>query len=223
MTYDFHGSWESVTGSNAALEGSDISVTSVVQKYIDQNVTVSKIVIGLPVYARVFTLNNDATAQQNQNLLKRDLKAMLKKRSQGCVPKRNENDGANGNNGNPAASPTEKVISNSKVPGYGVKAAAGKLGKCSGEPAMLPYFELVALFNKPGVIRDENSPQKGLRALSGNQWISYDNEETIKAKVAYINDKNLGGAMMWAIDQDTKDFSYSKAVVNHLWGTSTQQ
>ncbi|RNA43942.1 acidic mammalian chitinase-like [Brachionus plicatilis] len=42
---------------------------------------------------------------------------------------------------------------------------------------------------------------------SGNQWISYDDSDSLKQKVEYAKFKNLGGIMFWAIDLD--DFSGS--------------
>lgn len=38
--------------------------------------------------------------------------------------------------------------------------------------------------------------------VNGDQWIGYDNEESIKAKTDYIRLRGLGGAMMWAVGLD---------------------
>ncbi|KAH0815065.1 hypothetical protein MTP99_002127 [Tenebrio molitor] len=40
---------------------------------------------------------------------------------------------------------------------------------------------------------------------AGNQWIGYDNPRSIGLKVQYAKSRNLGGVMMWAIDNDDKD------------------
>lgn len=37
---------------------------------------------------------------------------------------------------------------------------------------------------------------------SGNQWIGYDNEQSIGEKVQYAKQRGLGGVMIWAVDED---------------------
>lgn len=61
MTYDFHGSWDTLTGMNAPLyrdPGSLIpgewSVQDAVQTYINSGVPKTKLVMGVPFYGRVY-------------------------------------------------------------------------------------------------------------------------------------------------------------------------
>lgn len=35
-------------------------------------------------------------------------------------------------------------------------------------------------------------------------WIGFDNPTSIKLKVQYAKNKNFGGVMIWAVDQDDK-------------------
>ncbi|CAH1365849.1 hypothetical protein MTP99_002131 [Tenebrio molitor] len=42
---------------------------------------------------------------------------------------------------------------------------------------------------------------------SGDQWIGFDNPRSIGLKVQFAKSRNLGGVMMWALDQDDKDGS----------------
>ena len=44
-------------------------------------------------------------------------------------------------------------------------------------------------------------------ASSGNQWVGYDDLESIAVKANYIMSQDFGGAMFWAVDLD--DFSNS--------------
>jgi GH18 family chitinase len=44
--------------------------------------------------------------------------------------------------------------------------------------------------------------QQAPYGISGNQWLSYDDVESIGIKVKYANDKGLAGAMVWSIDFD---------------------
>ena len=39
-------------------------------------------------------------------------------------------------------------------------------------------------------------------AYKGDQWISFDDIDTIKQKIKFLKDLNLGGVMVWALDLD---------------------
>jgi chitinase len=58
-----------------------------------------------------------------------------------------------------------------------------------------------------------------------NQWVSYDDDETLKMKINYANKNCLGGTMIWAASTDDSDGTaaqfYSKnngLVARSLWG-----
>ena len=51
------------------------------------------------------------------------------------------------------------------------------------------------------VVRDPAS-RMGPYAYKGNQWVGYDDVDTIRMKTEYIKKNNLGGAMIWALDLD---------------------
>lgn len=72
MAYDLHGSWESVTGQNAPLYASSIdvdekqkllNVDAAIQGWIQRGADPQKLVMGLGVYGRSFTL---ASASNNK-------------------------------------------------------------------------------------------------------------------------------------------------------------
>lgn len=46
-----------------------------------------------------------------------------------------------------------------------------------------------------------------------NQWIAFDDEETLQEKVKFANDRGLGGLMIWAIDLDDKKNSALDALL----------
>lgn len=63
MTYDLHGSWEKQTGINAPLHAgpndkSNLNVDTCVQFWLSSGVPSDKLIMGIPLYGRSFTLAN---------------------------------------------------------------------------------------------------------------------------------------------------------------------
>ncbi|KAB0801555.1 hypothetical protein PPYR_05909 [Photinus pyralis] len=59
MTYDLHASWDGVTGANAPLfSSSGVSVSQCIDAWIASGAPSSKLVMGIPVYGRTYTLAN---------------------------------------------------------------------------------------------------------------------------------------------------------------------
>ncbi|CAN1151017.1 Class V chitinase CHIT5 [Linum perenne] len=60
MTYDYHGSWANVTGPNAALfdAAGKLSTVHGIQSWMDAGVSGRKLVLGLPLYGRTWTLED---------------------------------------------------------------------------------------------------------------------------------------------------------------------
>ncbi|XP_055388042.1 probable chitinase 10 [Condylostylus longicornis] len=59
MTYDYHGSWESVTGMNAPLTGppgDQLNIVATVNYYLSKGAPANKLVVGIPFYGRTFFL-----------------------------------------------------------------------------------------------------------------------------------------------------------------------
>ncbi|XP_055379611.1 chitinase-3-like protein 1 [Condylostylus longicornis] len=54
MTYDYHGSWEAVTGHNAPFSCYDATVNN----WIANGASPSKLILGIPVYGRTWSLSN---------------------------------------------------------------------------------------------------------------------------------------------------------------------
>ncbi|EMT62866.1 hypothetical protein FOC4_g10001062 [Fusarium odoratissimum] len=50
----------------------------------------------------------------------------------------------------------------------------------------------------------------------GKQWVSFDDEDTLKMKVDRAGERCLGGVMVWAISHDTRDAKYNKALAKVL-------
>ena len=63
MTYDFHGAWEDVTGPNTPLYYTDnMTISYAINRYLSEGVPRNKIVMGLAVYGRAWTIPKSSSA-----------------------------------------------------------------------------------------------------------------------------------------------------------------
>ncbi|XP_026571412.1 chitinase-3-like protein 1 [Pseudonaja textilis] len=77
---------------------------------------------------------------------------------------------------------------------------AGTFTKIAGT---LAYYE-VCSFNH-GATKEKIEEQDVPYSYKGNQWVGYEDETSVQIKVQYAKNNNLGGVMVWSLDQD--DFS----------------
>nr|XP_035108952.1 chitinase-3-like protein 2 [Callithrix jacchus] len=75
--------------------------------------------------------------------------------------------------------------------------AAGPITESSG---FLAYYEICQFLKGAKITRlqDQQVPY----AVKGNQWVGYDDVESMETKVQFLKNLNLGGAMIWSIDMD---------------------
>ncbi|KAL2259976.1 hypothetical protein VTK26DRAFT_6171 [Humicola hyalothermophila] len=87
-------------------------------------------------------------------------------------------------------------------------------GPCTQNSGTLAYREIVDIIEKHKLkpYYDKEHQVKYI-VWNQNQWVSYDDEETIQAKIKFANDLGLGGLLIWSVDQDTDDLSALSAVV----------
>lgn len=72
-----------------------------------------------------------------------------------------------------------------------------------------PYWQLLNEWNLNGnSILQKNWDKRSQTpwATDGKMILSYENERSIKKKIEYANEHNLGGVMIWSMDQDSSDF-----------------
>ncbi|KAG5681663.1 hypothetical protein PVAND_011077 [Polypedilum vanderplanki] len=81
---------------------------------------------------------------------------------------------------------------------------AGNPGFLLNEPGFLGYNEICQMVRTWGYTRVWQSQQLVPYAFNGNQWVGYDDTESIRHKLQYIIDNNLAGSMWWSIE--TEDF-----------------
>ncbi|CAF0724867.1 unnamed protein product [Didymodactylos carnosus] len=80
----------------------------------------------------------------------------------------------------------------------------GDAGKYTGEAGFLSYYEICEKLNN-GWTKVYDSVQKSMYAYGDQNWVGYDDVDTIKIRANYIMAMGLSGAMFWAPDLD--DFS----------------
>lgn len=77
----------------------------------------------------------------------------------------------------------------------------GEAGECHGE-GEISYIDIDRKINAGDF--DENifdSESMSMYLVSGDQWISYDNEETVEGKSIFARDEGMLGVMVWSVDQ----------------------
>ncbi|ESO85840.1 hypothetical protein LOTGIDRAFT_235784 [Lottia gigantea] len=82
----------------------------------------------------------------------------------------------------------------------------GKKERYSGEAGIILSYEICeTLLNKYQTIQDDNI--KVPYAVSGDQWVGYDDKKAVATKLDWLLEQGYGGGMIWAIDYD--DFTGS--------------
>ena len=87
---------------------------------------------------------------------------------------------------------------------FGAQATGdGKAGEATREAGFLSYgFEICKYIKEDNWTRGWSPEHQVPFAWKSNQWVGYDDEESIAIKVKYIVKHCLGGAMIWSIDLD---------------------
>ncbi|XP_026476620.1 acidic mammalian chitinase-like [Ctenocephalides felis] len=158
MAYDMHGPWDGRTGQNAPLlpsskdisfDNRQLNVQAAIQGWINAGAIKSKIVLGVPLYGKTFTLSN----------------------------------------------PSDNGL-------YAKSTTAGQAGPFTQESGMLGYNEICQYENSPEWTIIWDDEQKVPYMHKDNQWISYDNPESIALKAQFAKETGLGGVMVWSIETD---------------------
>ncbi|KAL8782914.1 MAG: hypothetical protein Q9213_005026, partial [Squamulea squamosa] len=85
-------------------------------------------------------------------------------------------------------------------------STSGQPGSCTNTGGILSYSELSSRNNSLSVqtFYDQKSTVK-YNVYDGNQWISYDDQQSFFDKKKFLTSRCLGGLMIWAIDQDNQN------------------
>ncbi|KAG5346619.1 CHIT1 protein, partial [Acromyrmex charruanus] len=80
----------------------------------------------------------------------------------------------------------------------------GTEGEATREKGYLAYYEICEsiIDSDEWEVVQPNPKAMGPYAFKDNQWVGYDDEDIVKLKAHYVNEKKLGGIMFWSIDND---------------------
>lgn len=84
---------------------------------------------------------------------------------------------------------------------------------CSNEISVLLNSEIDELVTKKNLkpTLDKDAAVK-IITYDQNNWVTYDDADTLQIKADFARSQCLGGVMVWAVSHDTKDAKYSKAL-----------
>ncbi|KAH7322711.1 glycosyl hydrolases family 18-domain-containing protein [Stachybotrys elegans] len=90
-----------------------------------------------------------------------------------------------------------------------------KPGPCTKNSGTLSYFEIMDIIRKYDLSPywDEKDAVKYI-TWAGDQWVSYDDQDTIQQKIEFANNLGLGGLLIWAIDLDDRELDALAAVLH---------
>lgn len=80
-------------------------------------------------------------------------------------------------------------------------SAPSNAGPCTNSPGLLSLREIEELIDVDGLVPEllEDLMIKQI-TWGDDQWMGYDDNETFAMKIAYANNRCLGGTMFWSID-----------------------
>lgn len=78
-------------------------------------------------------------------------------------------------------------------------------GTYTREAGFLSYYEICEFLKRPGTVTVYDPENRVPYSYNGDQWVGYDNEQSLTEKVNYVKDRGFGGWMTWTVDLD--DFS----------------
>lgn len=66
-------------------------------------------------------------------------------------------------------------------------------GECTGTPGVLSAAEITKIIKNGATVTLDQAAAVKIVTFGGNQWVSWDDKETLKTKMAYANKRCLGG------------------------------
>ncbi|KAK3897848.1 glycoside hydrolase superfamily [Staphylotrichum tortipilum] len=75
-------------------------------------------------------------------------------------------------------------------------------GTCTSTPGVLSAAEINTIIANGATVTTDQAAAVKIVTWDSNQWVSFDDAQTLKMKLDYANLRCLGGTMIWAIDLD---------------------
>uniref|UniRef100_A0A8D1IK48 Chitinase-3-like protein 1 n=1 Tax=Sus scrofa TaxID=9823 RepID=A0A8D1IK48_PIG len=92
------------------------------------------------------------------------------------------------------------TLASSKTDVGAPASGPGIPGRFTKEKGILAYYEICDFLQGATVRRPLG--QQVPYATKGNQWVGYDDQESVKNKAKYLKSRQLAGAMVWTLDLD---------------------
>lgn len=167
MAYDLHGTWDigsEWTGAFLNAHTNLTEITTSLDLLWRNNVTASKVTLGLAFYGRSFTLASSSCTEP------------------GCA-----------------------------------YLSAGDAGTCSATAGILMNSEIGDIISEYG-LTPQLYEDAAVKVITWNddQWVSFDDEDTWKLKGDFAKSQCLGGVLVWAVDQDDSNLTYSDGLAAAL-------
>ncbi|CAH1985065.1 unnamed protein product [Acanthoscelides obtectus] len=78
----------------------------------------------------------------------------------------------------------------------------GTPGKYTNEAGFMSYYEICDFLHEDNTTLVWDNEQQVPFAYRGNQWIGFDDERSLKTKMAWLKEEGFGGIMIWSVDMD---------------------
>ncbi|GIJ91973.1 hypothetical protein Asppvi_010948 [Aspergillus pseudoviridinutans] len=98
-------------------------------------------------------------------------------------------------------------------------SSGGNAGPCTAAVGTLSYAEIERVIAGGAKVELDTDAAVKIVTWGGNQWVSYDDADTLKLKLDYSNKHCLGGTMVWAASTDDAQGS-AAAALSKLTGRS---
>ncbi|KAG2000885.1 hypothetical protein GB937_010731, partial [Aspergillus fischeri] len=90
--------------------------------------------------------------------------------------------------------------------------SAGNKGLCSRENGILLNSEILDMI-KQHSLTPRLFEKEAVKLITwGDQWVAYDDADTLETKINFAYGQCLGGVMVWAISHDTSDAKFTRAL-----------